>query len=65
MEHNNERRAFSSIPLRMKTKELEKLILTNVSLCDWNQDEMRHPIIVGVHFIKTAVSYCPPLTPER
>jgi hypothetical protein len=38
----------------MRSEALEKLILTDVSLCDWSADELRHPIIVGVHFIKTA-----------
>lgn len=55
-EHDNERRSFPSIPKYMQDETLEKLILSNVSMCDWSIDELRHPIIVGVHFIKTAVS---------
>ncbi|EIW58012.1 uncharacterized protein TRAVEDRAFT_49029 [Trametes versicolor FP-101664 SS1] len=53
-EHNSERRAMPSIPESMHHELLEKLILTDVALCDWSVDELRHPIIVGVHFIKTA-----------
>lgn len=54
-EHESERRAMPSIPEQMRSELLEKLILTDVALCDWSVDELRHPIIVGVHFIKTAV----------
>ena len=61
-EHNSERRAMASIPVHMRSTLLEKLILTDVSLCDWSVDELRHPIIVGVHFIKTAVSFIPSYT---
>lgn len=46
-----------SIPTHMRSAILEKLVLTDVALCDWSVDELRHPIIVGVHFIKTAVSF--------
>ncbi|TBU25912.1 2OG-Fe dioxygenase-domain-containing protein [Dichomitus squalens] len=53
-EHESERRAMPSIPDSMRSELLEKLILTDVALCDWSVDELRHPIIVGVHFIKTA-----------
>ncbi|KAI0667970.1 2OG-Fe dioxygenase-domain-containing protein [Trametes maxima] len=53
-EHNSERRAMPSIPEHMRSELLEKIILTDVALCDWSVDELRHPIIVGVHFIKTA-----------
>ncbi|KAI0686600.1 2OG-Fe dioxygenase-domain-containing protein [Earliella scabrosa] len=53
-EHESERRAMPSIPEQMRSELLEKLILTDVALCDWSVDELRHPIIVGVHFIKTA-----------
>ncbi|KAI0752924.1 2OG-Fe dioxygenase-domain-containing protein [Daedaleopsis nitida] len=53
-EHESERRAMPSIPASMRSELLEKLILTDVALCDWSVDELRHPIIVGVHFIKTA-----------
>ncbi|KAH9915162.1 2OG-Fe dioxygenase-domain-containing protein [Epithele typhae] len=56
-EHDSERRGMPSIPPHMRVSPLlEKLILTDVSLCDWSIDELRHPIIVGVHFIKTAPS---------
>ncbi len=58
-EHNSERRAMPSIPENMHHELLEKLILTDVALCDWSVDELRHPIIVGIHFIKTAV--CKPV----
>lgn len=58
-EHNSERRAMPSIPESMHHELLEKLILTDVALCDWSVDELRHPIIIGVHFIKTAV--CEPV----
>ena len=53
---------MASIPVHMRSTLLEKLILTDVSLCDWSVDELRHPIIVGVHFIKTAVSFIPSYT---
>lgn len=56
-EHAHEYRYFPALPEAcLHLRLLENLIMTDVALCDWNDDELRHPIVIGVHFIKTSPS---------
>ncbi|KAI8821180.1 2OG-Fe dioxygenase-domain-containing protein [Fimicolochytrium jonesii] len=52
---NNVRRWYKPVtePVR-NLRLLNRMILSDVALCDWNEDELRHPILVGIHFVKTA-----------
>ncbi|KAI9088779.1 2OG-Fe dioxygenase-domain-containing protein [Phlyctochytrium arcticum] len=52
---NNVRRWYD--PITAETRQLallNRMILADVALCDWSEDELRHPILVGIHFVKTA-----------
>ncbi|KAJ3244231.1 hypothetical protein HDU78_011258 [Chytriomyces hyalinus] len=47
------RRWYKPVPSSLINHPLfQRLILMDVSLCDWNEDEKRHPILVGIHLNK-------------
>ncbi|KND01249.1 uncharacterized protein SPPG_03063 [Spizellomyces punctatus DAOM BR117] len=52
---SNVRRWYSPITESIRNLPLlNRMILMDIALCDWSEDELRHPILVGIHFVKTA-----------
>ncbi|KAI8908281.1 2OG-Fe dioxygenase-domain-containing protein [Powellomyces hirtus] len=55
MDCSNVRRWYSPVSENIRNLPLlNRMILMDVAVCDWSEDELRHPIVVGIHFVKTA-----------